>query len=91
MEEYTMGQWFYYHRFNILNLLLGLYVLVQFVQLIWDIYRDIKCNECIHSSKCSNNSGKRGGSNSLSVIIKDSIINSKLITRHTSGGGRKGK
>lgn len=84
MEEgYTLLQWCYYHRFNILNGLLALYLAIQLIHLIRDIRKDLKCHECIQSGKCSDNTGVRGGSNRISVLIKDSIINSGIVTRHS--------
>ncbi|CAL9957259.1 hypothetical protein VPH1254_0026 [Vibrio phage 1254] len=92
MEEgFTLLQWCYYHRFNILNGLLALYIAIQLIHLIRDIRKDLKCHECIQSGKCSNNTGIRGGGNRISLLIKNSIINSRIVTRHSDRpGGRNG-
>lgn len=90
-ESYTVFQWMFYHRFNILNAIFALYVLVQLIQLIRDIRKDVKCNECVKSGKCSNYAGERGSDNSLRLLIKDSIVNSRIISRHSTGSNRDGK
>ena len=90
-EEFTVIQLLWYHRFNIMNVLIALLLVVQVIKLIKQIIKDNKCHECIYSGECSSNTSKRGSNNRFSVLIKDSIVNSRVVTRHSARSGGDSK
>ena len=71
MDEYTWAQWWYYHRFNVQNILLGLFVLGQFLYLAYKVWRNKKEDEHRESDNRDDDTSVWSGGNRVGFVIKD--------------------